>query len=124
MRAIGMLSLAGLILSGLSPAPIAPAIGAAQRSDRVVTREDPDARCAPFFAGFGDNEDRAYGRGAALRSRRGISMGGVVSPPLPPPPPPPPPPPQSPQPMVAQDQAARGQIAVTGTRVAPGYVAQ
>ena len=49
MRAIGMLSLAGLILTGLSPAPIAPAVGAAQRSERGASREDPDARCAPFF---------------------------------------------------------------------------
>ena len=34
MRAIGMLSLAGLILTGLPPAPIAPATGAAQRAER------------------------------------------------------------------------------------------
>jgi len=124
MRAIGMLSLAGLILTGLSPAPIAPAVGAAQRSERGASREDPDARCAPFFAGFGQDEDRAYGRGGAVRGRLGNSNNGFVSSPPPPAPPPPPPPPQSPAPMTAQDQAARGNMVVTGTRMAPGYVAQ
>src|SRR6185295_8865254 len=62
MRTIGMLSLAGLILTGLPPAPMAPATGAAQRDERTASREDPDARCAPFFRGFGRDEDAGYGR--------------------------------------------------------------
>src|SRR3954463_14179981 len=121
MRAIGMLSLAGLILTGLPPAPIAPVSGAAQRAERTASSDDPDARCAPFFTGFNRDEDSGYGRGASLQRVPGAPMNGIVS--APPPPPPPPPPSPSPSPMTAQDQAAQGRIAVTGTRVAPNYMA-
>jgi Ca-activated chloride channel family protein len=123
MRAIGMLSLAGLILTGLSPAPIAPANGAAQRAERGGRSEDPDARCAPFLRGFAGEEDTAYGRGRpALQRVPGRTQNGYVSS-APPPPPPPPPPPSSPQPMVAQNRAAQDQIAVTGTRAGMGTYA-
>jgi len=75
MRAIGMLSLAGLILTGLPPAPMAPASGAAQRADRAMSHEDPDARCAPFFQGFGRDDDMGYGRGRpALQRVPGVSQ--------------------------------------------------
>lgn len=123
MRAIGMLSLAGLILTGLPPAPIAPVSGAAQRAERGSSGEDPDARCAPFFAGFNENMPNSYGRGASLQRVPGVSQNryAPTPPPSAPPPPPPPPPPPSPSPMTAQDQAAQGRIAVTGNRVAPSY---
>jgi Ca-activated chloride channel family protein len=120
MRAIGMLSLAGLILTGLSPAPIAPATGAAQRAERTASGEDPDARCAPFFAGFGQNEDMAYGRGRAANQRVPGATQNRYAPPASPPSPPPPP-----MPMIAPSQAPQGQIAVTGSsRAAPGYDAR
>jgi Ca-activated chloride channel family protein len=120
MRAIGMLSLAGLILSGLSPVPIAPAMGAAQRAERAPGREDPDARCASFFSGFAGNEDMAYARGRASAQRATGAAPMQYSPSAPPPPPPPPPPPS---PVIAQNQATQGQIAVTGSRAQPGYYA-
>ena len=118
MRAIGMLSLAGLILTGLSPAPIAPAAGAGQRGERAASREDPGVRCAPFLRDFG-NADYRYNYPANGRGRGGIVQAPIGAPP----PPPPPPPPPSPQPMIAQDQAAQGQLVVTGTRTPSGYVA-
>ncbi|MBV9884414.1 MAG: von Willebrand factor type A domain-containing protein, partial [Sphingomonadaceae bacterium] len=122
MRATALLSLAGLVLSGLSPAPIALPADAAQRAERGAAREDPDARCAPFFQGFGE-EDAAYGRGGGRG--RGAAQGYVggaplarVAPTAPPPPPP------SPAPIIAQ-QSPQGQIAVTGSRAAaPNYYAQ
>jgi Ca-activated chloride channel family protein len=122
MRAIGMLSLAGLILTGLPPAPIAPAMSAAQRAERGTSGEDPDARCAPFFAGFSGNENMPFSNGRGNLQRVPGTGANRYSPSVPPPPPPPPP---SPSPMTAQDQAAQGQIAVTGSRVAAGnYAAQ
>ncbi|HYJ53820.1 MAG TPA: VWA domain-containing protein [Allosphingosinicella sp.] len=114
MRTLGMISLTALILTGLPPAPIAPAPAALQRGERSVRGEDPDARCAPFLRGFSDDRDGyAYGRG------RGRAQGVVNSPPPMPgyaPPPPPPPPPPSPPPP-PPSVSAQEQIAVTGTRV-------
>jgi Ca-activated chloride channel family protein len=123
-----MLSLAGLVLTGLSPAPIAPASGAAQRAERFARSEDPDARCAPFLRGYAGEEDAAYAsRGGAHRSAPGISNHRYAQqqPALPPSSPPPPPPPPSPQPMVAQNRAAQDQAVVTGTsgRLGAGYYA-
>jgi Ca-activated chloride channel family protein len=125
MRAIGMLSLAGLILAGLSPAPIAPASGAAQRAERGGRSEDPDARCAPFLRGFTGEEGGAYGRTLVYPNGRGNSSHRYAQqqPVLPSSPAPPPPPQTSPQPRAAQDSAAQGQIAVTGSRVGSGYYA-
>jgi len=119
MRAIGMLSLAGLILTGLSPAPIAPATGATQRAARATMGEDPDARCAPFLRNVGD-EEYGYvagrGRNQALQSRVG------VAPPMAPPPPPPPPPPPSPPPPPPMSSADSSGVVVTGQRVPqPNY---
>src|SRR6185295_18067469 len=102
MRALGMLSLTALILTGLPPAPVAPLAAAAQRGERSVRGEDPDARCAPFFAEFGNNDYSGYGRGRVGRPSP------VYAPPPPPPPPSPPPPP-----VTSQEEA----VAVTGTRV-------
>jgi len=126
MRAIGMLSLAGLVLTGLSPAPIAPATGAAQRTERYASSEDPDARCAPFFQGSGENEYQAYGRLGSQRATGGANRYAPSAPPPPSPPPPPPPPPPSPmvsQNQMSQDQAGRGRIAAPGSLAQPGYYA-
>jgi Ca-activated chloride channel family protein len=113
MRAIGMLALTGLILTGLPPAPPAPPASAAQRAERAASAEDPDARCAPFLRDL-RGEDYGYaangrGRNQAVRSPAGVSA--PLAPPPPPPPPPSPPPPP----------AARGNsgIVVTGGRVPP-----
>jgi Ca-activated chloride channel homolog len=115
MRALGMLSLTALILSGLPPAPIAPAPAAVQRGERRVAGEDPDARCAPFFRGFAENEGASYGYGRSRPS--GNLTVGVNSPQQPPsyvapPAPSPPPPPVAPQgAMRAEDLIASGRIA-------------
>jgi Ca-activated chloride channel family protein len=117
MRATALLSLAGLVLTGLSPAPIALPAAAAQRAEGAASREDPDARCGPFLQGF-DEEDRAYGRGRAVQGYVNAPALRVAPMTAPPPPAPPPPP------VVAQ-QAPQGQIAVTGSRAAaPNYYAQ
>jgi Ca-activated chloride channel family protein len=100
MRALGLISMTALILTGLSPAPVAPVSAAAQRGERSVSGEDPDARCAPFLADFGNNDYGGYGRG------RGS---GAISRPVYAPPPPPAPPP----PVTSSEEA----IAITGTRV-------
>ena len=120
MRAIGMVSLAGLILTGLSPTPIASADGA--RPTRTIAGEDPDARCAPFLRGFAEERDAAYGRGRGpARPYTGYAP-VQTAPALAPPPPPPP---SSPPPVIAQNRAAQGQIAVSGSRVpASGYAQQ
>ena len=52
MRAFGLLSMTALILTGLPPTPIAPAPAAAQRGERIVRGEDPDARCAAVPRGL------------------------------------------------------------------------
>jgi Ca-activated chloride channel family protein len=106
MRALGLISMTALILTGLPPAPVAPVSAAAQRGERSVSREDPDARCAPFLADFANNDDRSYGRG-----RTGYATAPVYAPP--PPPPPPPPPSYVPPPQPSSSEEA---IAVTGTR--------
>jgi Ca-activated chloride channel homolog len=101
MRALGLFSMTALILTGLPPAPVAPVSAAAQRGERSVSGEDPDARCAPFFADFTGNDRAGYGRG---RTGSGAISRPVYAPPPPPPPAPPP---------VASSEDA---IAVTGTR--------
>jgi Ca-activated chloride channel family protein len=101
MRTLGTLSLAALILAGLPPAPISPAPAASQRGDRIGRGDDPDARCAPFLQGFGD-ERFGYGAGRGRARPQGM-VGGVA-----PPPPPAPPPPSA---------SAQEPITVTGTRV-------
>jgi Ca-activated chloride channel family protein len=114
MRALGMLSLTALILTGLPPAPIAPVAASAQRGERSIPGENPDARCAPFLRGFADNDGVGYGRGRN-RPQSGAYR-AAPSQPMPsyaPPAPPPPPPPRVAPPVSSQDMS----VAVTGTRV-------
>jgi Ca-activated chloride channel family protein len=114
MRAMGMLSMTALILTGLPPAPIAPVSAQAQaqreRGIRPPRGEDPDARCAPFLQG---GDDYSYGRQGYGRGQR---MGIIGSSPSAPPPPvayaPSSPPAAE---MRSQDQA----VASTGRRIAP-----
>jgi Ca-activated chloride channel family protein len=101
MRAFGMLSVTALILTGLPPAPTAPAPAALQSRERSVGGEDPDARCAPFLEGFREG-GRGYGYG-----RVGARPQGMVNGAAPPPPPSPPPP----------SASGQEQIVVSGTRV-------
>jgi len=95
MRALGLLSLTALILTGLSPAPIPPAPAAAQRGAWGVTGEDPDARCAPFLRSAADEDAVGYGRGRnryqapVLRTAPPQPMPSYAPPPPPPAPPPP-----------------------------------
>ena len=105
MRTIGLISMSALIFTGLPPTAISPSPAAAmQQSRRVVPpRDDPDARCAPFLRGFGEDRDDYSGRG------RGTQYNSVAPPqPVYAPPSPPPPPQQQAQPD--------GSIVVTGTR--------
>jgi len=124
MRALGLLSLTALILTGLPPAPIAPAAASAQRGERSIPGEDPDARCAPFLRGFADNDGVGYGRGRnqfqapALRAQPSQPMPSYA----PPPPSAPPPPPVTSQGTVrTEDLTASGRL----SRRAPiqGFVA-
>src|SRR4051812_7180374 len=108
MRALGLLSMTALILTGLPPAPLAPAAAIVQPGARSAAQEDPEARCAPFLQGAGYGDYAAAGRG-----RSGFAVNSPVY--APPPPPPPPPPPSPPPPPMAQpDESA---IAITGTRI-------
>ena len=120
MRALGMLSLTALILTGLPPAPIAPLSAAAQRGERSVPGEDPDARCAPFLRGFAENDGVGYGR-----TLRQAPSGRTVAPSQPMPfyaPPAPPPPPAAPQGTVrAEDLMSGGRVSRRAPM--PGYVA-
>ncbi|HEV2815828.1 MAG TPA: VWA domain-containing protein [Allosphingosinicella sp.] len=125
MRALGMLSLTALILAGLPPAPIAPVSAAVQRGERSVRGEDPDARCAPFFRSFAEEDGVGYGRGrgnSRLYRNTPSQPMPVYAPPSPPPPSPPPPSPPPPPPISSQEMS----VAVTGTRIPSpnmGYVA-
>ena len=67
MRTIGLLSMTALILTGLPPTAIGPSPAAAMQQGRrtLAPRDDPDARCAPFFGAFNDREDDYAGGGAA-----------------------------------------------------------
>ena len=132
MRALGLLTMTALILTGLPPTPIAPAPAEAMQSGRraVPPRDDPDRRCAPFLQAFGDRDDRA-GRG------RGQSAGNAPAYAPQPSPPPVMPAPQ-PQQQVMADGRSRAfpqfqqgfvggeSRAVTGQRVrrpgSPTYI--
>jgi Ca-activated chloride channel family protein len=113
MRALGYVSLAALVLTGLSPAPIdlPPAGAAMQRGTRGAPDDDPDARCAPFFQADGEYA-QGYGRAQLGRNSSGYVQrfsGNAPSAPLPSPLPPPPP---------QERRAAPSQeTVVTGTRV-------
>lgn len=112
MRIFGMLSMTALILTGLPPAPIAPADATIQRGERggSVRGEDPDARCAPFLQGGGDYDRMAY---SSARGR------GVARPMYAPPPSPPPPAPPPQMPMASETQ----DVAVTARRMQSPSVA-
>jgi Ca-activated chloride channel family protein len=85
MRTLGLLAMTALVLTGLPPAPIAPAPAAMQARTRAAAAgEDPEARCAPFLRGFAEAEDASgYGRGRAAP----YSASNAPPPPAPPPPP-------------------------------------
>ena len=76
MRAIILVSMSALVLSGIPPAPLAPLT--AQPAERAANPDDPDEICAPYIEGFRD----AYAGGYA----RGLQSRTVAPPPSPPPP--------------------------------------
>ena len=114
MRAISLLSMTALILTGLPPTAFSPTAAAAmqQQGRRVVPpRGDPDARCAQYLSAYeeGDRDQAGYGRGRpSLR----------VQPPQPVYAPPPVPHPE-PMPQARADgtTAQEQGLVVTGTRV-------
>ena len=113
MRAFALASMTALLLSGLPPAPLDPLPAQSARGER---QSDPESICAPYLDGFrAQMDDRGFSRGGVVRSRPAPSVG--YAPPPPPPPPSPPPPP-----AMAQERAAAGRIAVTGSAVRRPYV--
>jgi Ca-activated chloride channel family protein len=123
MRALGLMTMTALILTGLPPVPAAPAPAAVQseRSGAIASRgEDPDARCAPFLRGDGAEYDRAgYGRGrAGPVAMPSPSVPPYVTNSAPPPPPPPPPAPPPPPPPPTRANRQDSNTVVTGQRIA------
>ena len=109
MRTLGLMAMTALILTGLPPAPIAPA-PAMQPASRGAASggEDPAARCAPFLRGFSNADDvSGYGRGRPQPMPRIAPYSSSNAPPPAPPPPP----------------VAQNQIAVTGSRAAQPNIA-
>jgi len=82
MRALGMMTMTALILTGLPPTPLNPAPAEAMQASRRIAppRDDPDRRCAPFMQAFNDRDDDSvgYGRGRGYANLRS-------APPAPPP---------------------------------------
>ncbi len=118
MRFVGMLSMTALILTGLPPAPLgstpADAQSAARTRRYVQPDNDPDARCAPFLRGGGEDDDYrgGYGRGTTVNRQSGVV--GYA----PPPPPSPPAIPNS-RTRVRSEANAADQSVATGQRVRP-----
>jgi Ca-activated chloride channel homolog len=118
MRALGMMTMTALILTGLPPTPINPAPAEAMQASRRVAppQGDPDRRCAPFMQAFNDRDDDSVGYGRS-RGR------GYATRPMAPPSPPPVMMPSPQQPVTSQPmpevraQTQQGMIA--GNRIAP-----
>lgn len=103
----------------LTSFPQAPEASAQTPRQSAGERADIFEACPTLVANRAGRENDGY----AGRGRTQAAYGATPPPPPPPPPPPAPPPPPHPAPEAAEQQSAQDSIAVTGSRLTAGSVA-